>query len=46
MNTVAYQTASMTKDEFFYAYRQLATEKERHVLLESGRGGKDMCGGT
>ncbi|ARF17594.1 anthranilate synthase component I family protein [Sporosarcina ureae] len=42
MNTVAYQTASMTKDEFFYAYRQLATTVERHVLLESGRGGK-MC---
>ncbi|ARK21842.1 anthranilate synthase component I family protein [Sporosarcina ureae] len=42
MNTVAYQTASMTKDEFFYAYRQLATEVERHVLLESGRGG-EMC---
>lgn len=42
MNTVAYQTASMTKDEFFYAYRQLATEIERHMLLESGRGG-EMC---
>ncbi|WP_303967676.1 anthranilate synthase component I family protein [Sporosarcina ureae] len=42
MNTVAYQTASMTKDEFFYAYRQLATAVERHVLLESGRGG-EMC---
>lgn len=42
VNRVAYQTASMTKDEFFYAYRQLATEIERHVLLESGRGG-EMC---
>ncbi|PID14060.1 aminodeoxychorismate synthase component I [Sporosarcina sp. P34] len=42
MNTAAYQTASMTKDEFFYAYRQLATGKDRHVLLESGRGG-EMC---
>ena len=42
MNTVAYQTASMTKDEFFYAYRQLATDTERHILLESGRGG-EMC---
>lgn len=42
MTTVAYRTAPMTKDEFFYAYRQLATDKERHVLLESGRGG-EMC---
>lgn len=42
METVAYQTIPMTKDEFFYAYRQLAQKTERHILLESGRGG-EMC---
>ncbi|ARD48476.1 anthranilate synthase component I family protein [Sporosarcina sp. P33] len=42
MNKVAYQTASLTKDEFYYAYHQLATKTKRHILLESGRGG-EMC---
>ncbi|MDV6378991.1 anthranilate synthase component I family protein [Sporosarcina sp. GW1-11] len=42
MDTTAYQKTPMTKDEFFYAYRQLAATTERHILLESGRGG-EMC---
>lgn len=42
METVAYQTASMTRDEFFYAYKQLAEQTDRHILLESGRDG-EMC---
>ncbi|PIC63694.1 aminodeoxychorismate synthase component I [Sporosarcina sp. P13] len=42
MDTIAYQTAAMTKDDFFYAYRQLAETTERHILLDSGRGG-EMC---
>ncbi|AXI00746.1 anthranilate synthase component I family protein [Sporosarcina sp. PTS2304] len=42
MKTIAYQTAPMTKDEFFYAYQHLARRENRHILLESGRGG-EMC---
>ncbi|WP_153733468.1 anthranilate synthase component I family protein [Sporosarcina obsidiansis] len=42
METIAYQSTSMTRDEFFYAYKQLAEQTERHILLESGRGG-EMC---
>ncbi|WP_301109256.1 anthranilate synthase component I family protein [Sporosarcina sp.] len=42
METAAYTSASMTRDEFFYSYKQLAAKTERHILLESGRGG-EMC---
>ncbi|WP_153723239.1 anthranilate synthase component I family protein [Sporosarcina cascadiensis] len=42
METAAYTSVSMTRDEFFYSYKQLAAKKERHILLESGRGG-EMC---
>ncbi|GKV57775.1 para-aminobenzoate synthase [Sporosarcina sp. NCCP-2222] len=37
-----YETAKMTREAFFYAYKTLAGETERHVLLESGRTGK-LC---
>ncbi|WP_246231746.1 anthranilate synthase component I family protein [Sporosarcina jiandibaonis] len=35
----AYTAKTMTKDQFFTAYKQLAHKNEEHVLLESGRGG-------
>ncbi|WP_203248989.1 anthranilate synthase component I family protein [Sporosarcina beigongshangi] len=34
-----YTTAEMTKEQFFYAYKELAHQNERHLLLESGRSG-------
>ncbi|MFJ7936829.1 anthranilate synthase component I family protein [Sporosarcina sp. NPDC096371] len=34
-----YTTASMTKEQFFYAFKELAHANERHLLFESGRGG-------
>ncbi|MFC5602197.1 anthranilate synthase component I family protein [Sporosarcina koreensis] len=37
-----YKKAEMTKEQFFYAYKQLAEKAEQHVLLESGRVGK-LC---
>lgn len=37
-----FQTVSMTKDQFYYAYQTLAIKNKEHLLLESGRGGK-MC---
>ena len=36
----AYKSTTMTKEQFFYAYKQLAKETDSHLLLESGRGGK------
>lgn len=33
-------TFSMTKDEFFYSYKEQTKEHECHVFLESGRGGR------
>lgn len=35
----AYTAKTMTKDQFFTAYQQLAYTNEKHILLESGRGG-------
>lgn len=37
-----YKKAGMTKEQFFYAYKELAKPAEQHVLLESGRTGK-LC---
>jgi para-aminobenzoate synthetase component 1 len=37
-----YKMAKMTKEQFFYAYKELANTAEQHVLLESGRAGK-LC---
>lgn len=37
-----YTTSKMTKEEFFYAYKQLADGNDEHLLLESGRSGK-LC---
>ncbi len=34
-----YTSEKMTKEEFFYAYKNLAEKNEEHLLLESGRGG-------
>ena len=36
---IAYTTAAMTKEQLFYAYKELAHEHDSHILLESGRGG-------
>ena len=36
---IVYTTAAMTKEQFFYAYKELAHKHDRHILLESGRGG-------
>ena len=33
-------TFSMTKDEFFYSYKEQTKDQECHVFLESGRGGR------
>ncbi|BAQ09519.1 anthranilate/para-aminobenzoate synthases component I [Bacillus sp. OxB-1] len=37
-----YTTTKMTKEQFFQAYKKLAQGDEKHILLESGRGG-EMC---
>lgn len=37
-----YKKAKMTKEQFFYAYKELAETAEKHILLESGRAGK-LC---
>ncbi|MEK4405705.1 anthranilate synthase component I family protein [Sporosarcina sp. FSL K6-6792] len=36
---IAYTTSAMTKEQLFYAYKELAHKHESHILLESGRGG-------
>ncbi|WP_347177964.1 hypothetical protein [Sporosarcina thermotolerans] len=35
-----YKKVKMTKEQFFYAYKELAETTEKHLLLESGRTGK------
>lgn len=37
-----YKKVNMTKDQFFYAYKELAKKSLQHALLESGRSGK-LC---
>lgn len=37
-----YKKNEMTKEQFFYAYKELAKKAEQHILLESGRSGK-LC---
>ncbi|MHA6260552.1 anthranilate synthase component I family protein [Sporosarcina sp. CAU 1771] len=37
-----YTKAQMTKEQFFYAYKELAQSNKQHLLLESGRGG-NLC---
>lgn len=37
-----YSTADLTREEFFYAYKELAQQNDSHILLESGRAGK-LC---
>ena len=37
-----YTKTSMSKEQFFYAYKELAQKTEQHILLESGRAGK-LC---
>ena len=34
-----YTKSAMTKEQFFYAYKELAHKNDRHLLLESGRSG-------
>lgn len=36
---IVYTKSAMTKEQFFYAYKELAHNNERHLLLESGRSG-------
>lgn len=38
----AYTKTGMSKEQFFYAYKELAQTAEQHILLESGRTGK-LC---
>lgn len=40
--TPCFTTAKMTKEQFFQAYKELALTQDKHILLESGRGG-EMC---
>lgn len=40
--TPTYTASTMTKAQFFYAYKELAQLHRRHILLESGRGGS-LC---
>lgn len=42
----AYEAHAMSKDDFYYAYHQLAQGEEAHVLLESGRDGKQSIAGV
>ena len=37
-----YTKTNMSKEQFFYAYKELAQTAEQHILLESGRSGK-LC---
>lgn len=37
-----YKKTNMSKEQFFYAYKELAQTAEQHILLESGRSGK-LC---
>ena len=37
-----YTKTRMSKEQFFYAYKELAQTAEQHILLESGRSGK-LC---
>lgn len=37
-----FKKTGMTKEQFFYAYKELAEKAEQHILLESGRTGK-LC---
>lgn len=41
----AYTVAKMTKEQFFYAYKHLSHNGDRHLLFESGRGGKFCMAG-
>lgn len=41
-----YSKVDMTKEEFFYAYKELAQREVGHALLESGRTGKYCMAGT
>lgn len=36
---IDYTTLAMTKEQFFYGYKELAHMHDTHILLESGRGG-------
>lgn len=39
MKKLNYQTFHMTKDEFFYSFKQQTEHKKQRAFLESGRGG-------
>ncbi len=41
-----FATRSMTKDQFFHAYKQLALRHAEHLLLESGRDGNLSMAGV
>lgn len=42
----AYTAHKITKDQFYYAYHQLAEKEEEHILLESGRDGRFSVAGV
>ncbi|MFD1926691.1 anthranilate synthase component I family protein [Sporosarcina siberiensis] len=37
-----YSTGNFTREDFFYAYKELAQQDDNYILLESGRAGK-LC---
>ena len=39
---LAYSAVKMTKEQFFYAYKQLAQNNDRHLLLGEWSGRKTM----
>ena len=38
-------TISLTKDEFYYAYKEITQHTSHHILMESGRGGQFSIAG-
>lgn len=44
--TLRYTTSKMGKEQLFQAYQELARSCEKHILLESGRGGKMSVAGV
>ncbi|TDL30402.1 anthranilate synthase component I family protein [Jeotgalibacillus sp. S-D1] len=43
--TISYRTLKTTHEEFFHTYTKLTAHENRHVFLESGRGGRYSIAG-
>ncbi|MFB1083445.1 anthranilate synthase component I family protein [Jeotgalibacillus sp. JSM ZJ347] len=44
--TITYQTTKTTIDTFYYTAQKMAAHEERHLFLESGRGGRYSIAGV